>query len=128
MKISRLTKVAIRLAIASSFLVLSLCGENSSLANPLKSSRNQDPAPQILKQGEKQESEIQPGAVQTYLLLLGGQEYFELLVEQRNANVMLTLVGPDGTQLTKINQEGSRLGLERLYWIANSPGNYQIQV
>ena len=128
MKISRLTKPAIRLAIASTFFVLSLGGETASLANPHRSSQNQDPTVQILKQGDWHESEIQAGAFQTYQLLLEGQDYFEVLVEQRNANVAVTLVGSDGIKLAEVNQQRFRQGIERLYWIANSPGNYQIQI
>lgn len=128
MKIPSLTKPAIRLAIASTLLALSLVVETASLAKSAKSSQNHDAAPQALKQGDKRESEIQAGVVQTYQLLLEAQDYFEVLVEQRNANVAFTLVGPEGTKLAEVSRNGYRQGIERLYWIANSPGNHQIQI
>jgi CHAT domain-containing protein/predicted negative regulator of RcsB-dependent stress response len=125
----KLTNSAIRLAVASSLLALILSWSgNTSLATAHSINKGQDAALQNVKQGDRRESEIQAGAVESYQLSLDGQEYFQITVEQRNVNVALTLVGTDGTKLAAVNQQRFRQGIERLYWIADSPGNYQIQI
>ncbi|MEP6742300.1 MAG: CHAT domain-containing tetratricopeptide repeat protein [bacterium] len=74
------------------------------------------------------EREIKPSEIESYTLPLAARNYFRLLVEQRSANVALTLLGPDGSKLADVNVQKFRQGIERLYWIAGAPGNYKLEV
>ncbi|MBA2703911.1 MAG: tetratricopeptide repeat protein [Blastocatellia bacterium] len=88
----------------------------------------QDATVSTLKQGDRLEREVKAGEVQTYQIPLSAGDYVQALVEQRSVNIALTLFGPDRKKLAEIDYQKFRQGIERLYWVANLPGNFELEV
>src|SRR5438445_3557064 len=108
MKISSLLKLTailtMALALPSSIFP---CNASAPLASA-NSGSAQESAAYTLKAGDQLEREIKPGEIQTYELALQARNYFRLLVEQRSANVGLTLFSPDGKKLADVNYQKFR--------------------
>lgn len=81
-----------------------------------------------LVSGGSFERTIKAGEKNTYQLRLLAGEYFHLLVEQRTANIAVSLVAPDSKKLIEVDVQKFRQGIERLYWVADAPGDFQIEI
>jgi hypothetical protein len=81
-----------------------------------------------LKAGGRSSSEIGPGDLDIYALNTGPGDYFQLLAAQQNLNISVALIAPDGKRLAEVNDHRFRNGIERLYWIADQSGTYQIEI
>jgi tetratricopeptide (TPR) repeat protein len=81
-----------------------------------------------LRLGERFEREMSAGQTHSYKLALNSGQYLKLFVEQRGINVALTLLAPDGKKLTEINGQKFRQGIERLYWVTDSPGSFLLEI
>jgi CHAT domain-containing protein/predicted negative regulator of RcsB-dependent stress response len=81
-----------------------------------------------IKSGDRVACEIKPNEKQTYQFAVGPGDYLQILVEQRTVNVALSFFGPDAKQLVDVNTQKFRQGIERVYWIAETPGNLRLEV
>lgn len=100
---------------------------HSLLARESKGSQT-DGVHQTLKSGDSFERTIKAGEKNTYQLRLLAGEYFQLLVEQRTANIAVSLFAPDRTKLAVVDVQKFRQGIERLYWVADTSGDFQIEI
>ena len=65
---------------------------------------------------------------QTYKISLKAAEFFNLKVEQRGIDVVVALIGPDGKKLMELDSPNGSKGLEPLFWIAETTGDYQLEI
>ncbi len=72
--------------------------------------------------------EISQDNIHTYELALETNDYMELVVEQQLSNLKVILLAPDGKQLYESDLLYPHQGAEKLVWIAQVSGNYQIQI
>ena len=72
--------------------------------------------------------EISQDKIDSYELKLEANDYMELVVEQQLSNLKVILLAPDGKQLYETDLLYPHQGAEKLVWIAQFSGNYQIQI
>lgn len=68
------------------------------------------------------------GELHTFRLLLAPGQFVRAVFDQRGADIVLTLVGPDGEELTRVDSPVGEWGPEPLFFEAARPGYYTIQV
>ncbi len=81
-----------------------------------------------LKSGKPVERETAAGQSHAYRLKMRAGEFARVTVEQRGVDLSLKLTGPDGEQLTEVNDKKSREESETLLFIADAKGNYLLEV
>lgn len=74
------------------------------------------------------EREIKPGEIHVYRLKLTTRDYLQASLEQRGVNVALRLIAPDSKELADVDIQKFRQGIERLYWLTDASGDFQIEV
>jgi CHAT domain-containing protein len=98
--------------------------------------------PQVQKGTGTAEQEIltlQPGSAPFERTLAGGQthsyqitleagQYFHVVADQRGIDVVVRLFGPHGDRMAEIDSPNGVQGPEPLFWIAEKPGTYRLQV
>lgn len=68
------------------------------------------------------------GELHTFRLLLNAGQFVRAVFDQRGADIVLTLVGPDGEELTKVDSPVGEWGPEPLFFEVLKGGYYTIQV
>src|SRR6185369_5934115 len=104
-----------------------LLGSMATLwAHPPAQAGNQE---STLEPGKPIERELAGGQSHAYRINLTSGQFLHAVVEQRGINVALSLFGPDGKQLIKLdNREPSRGAAELILWIAEEAGSYRLEV
>lgn len=74
------------------------------------------------------ERELADGQTHAYRLGLSEGQYFRVVVKQRGIDVVVFLYGPDGKRIGKADKFYSWFSLEALQWIAESSGDYRLEV
>ncbi|MGH9904475.1 MAG: tetratricopeptide repeat protein, partial [Pyrinomonadaceae bacterium] len=107
--------------IATFFLPFQLCHAQANGAFLLQEA-------QQLAAGYRAEQELKGGETQSYSILVEAGQFLHVNVEQKGIDVVATLVGGDGKPILKIDSPNSIWGLEPLIAIAETSGNYRIDV
>ena len=79
-----------------------------------------------LELGAPIEREIKGGESHSYKITVAADEYLQVIVEQRGINMVLTLFGPDGKNLSEVNS--SKAAQESLPFVAERAGDYRLEV
>lgn len=81
-----------------------------------------------LEPGSSIVGELKGGDSHSYQIKLVADQYLLVLVEQRGINLVVALVGPDNKELLEADTAKSKQGSELLTVIAETSGNYRIEV
>ncbi len=82
----------------------------------------------VLALGKPIERELRAGEVHAYQMTLRPGQYLHVVVDQRGIDVVVTLFGPDGKQLTEVDSPNGTQGPEPVSVIAEVGGNYRLEV
>ncbi|MBI4752259.1 MAG: tetratricopeptide repeat protein [Acidobacteria bacterium] len=74
------------------------------------------------------EHDLNGGEKHAYPLKLKANDYVKLVVEQRGIDVVVRLIGPDGTPLQEEDSPNGVQGPEPLSFIAEKGGRYQLEI
>src|SRR5688572_22646322 len=81
-----------------------------------------------LIQGRVIESELKGGESHSLPVKLTANRFFQAVIEQRGIDIAAALLGSDGKVLVEVNTEPGQQGIEIISWIAESTGEYSLQV
>ncbi len=81
-----------------------------------------------LRPGAPLERELKGGASQSFTINLSAGEFLYVAVEQKGIDVALTLLGPDGKAITKVDSSNGSWGPEPVVEVAKHPGEYRLEV
>jgi len=81
-----------------------------------------------LEQGQPVERDLAGGAVHAYSIQLTAGQFLSVIVDQRGIDVEVTLFGPDGKQIEKVDSPNGANGPEPLAVLAKASGLYRIEV
>src|SRR5262249_21531653 len=81
-----------------------------------------------LEKGKPIEREIAAGQTEQYRITLAEGEYVWVVVEQKDMDVVVVLLGPDGKKLDEVDSQNIRQGTEILSFIATLSGSYRVEV
>ncbi len=124
-------------ALGFCLLTLAACAPQSSEPEPPAADRNA-PLPDPPVQVEIEVRDLAPGAPQSREML-GGQTHayrfsaqagdcLELAVDQRGADVRLTLSGPGGEELLSLDGLSGASGTERILRLAETAGDHRLEI
>lgn len=82
----------------------------------------------VLEPGVVWEKEIAGGEVQSFGLNLTQAQFISVLVIQRGANLIVSLINPDQKKLFEVNGTTGGQGAKEVYWVAETGGSYRIDV
>ncbi|HNH85452.1 MAG TPA: hypothetical protein PL157_24000, partial [Acidobacteriota bacterium] len=71
---------------------------------------------------------LNPGEKHTYPLKLKTNDFLKLVVEQKGIDVVVRLLGPDGTKLAEVDSPNGTQGPEPLSSIVEQSGSYTLEV
>ncbi|HSE42915.1 MAG TPA: tetratricopeptide repeat protein, partial [Acidobacteriota bacterium] len=83
-------------------------------------------SPQLTE--NEQENQISIGEVHSYPLSLKEGEFVSILVSETGQDVIVSLLSPENLKLMEVNLSEGTAGFERLFFVAQSSGNYQIEI
>ena len=86
------------------------------------------PQPGVLIAGRSAERPLQAGETQEYTVFLQADDYLAIDVEERGADVILRVLGPDGTSLTEQQTPFSRTDSDIVRMVAAQSGQFRLQV
>lgn len=72
--------------------------------------------------------EIKEGENQTFNLSVKKDDFFQILVWQKNTDIRLKLISPNSKTLTEINNSNSPEEPEKISYIADETGDYKIEI
>ncbi|HLG14862.1 MAG TPA: CHAT domain-containing tetratricopeptide repeat protein [Blastocatellia bacterium] len=78
--------------------------------------------------GKPVEREMKGDESHTYQIALEAGRYLTVVVDQRGIDLVVRLIAPDGKQLMEMDSPNGTQGPERLEYISESRGNYQVRV
>ena len=84
-------------------------------------------AQDILNATQAVQARLEPGKKNSYNLELKKNDYIELLTQQQDVDIVLSLLGPDGKELQNVNFLGVG-GTELLTHVADSDGQYRLEI
>ena len=130
---------SLRAALAAGPLLLSCLAVAASAHNPPAPARRDAPAhvvstPQsgdaatALKLGQPVERELAGGEVHAYHLPLDAGQYARVGVEQRGVDVVVSLFGPDGRNLSEVDSPNGTQGPEVISFVAAASGVHRLEV
>jgi CHAT domain-containing protein/tetratricopeptide (TPR) repeat protein len=88
---------------------------------------NQDGLAQ-LEPGKYFERKLEGGQSHFYEIRMAGAEFLRVVVDQRGIDIALNLFGPDGGQLSNVDDRHGERGPEAASVVASTPGVYRIEV
>ncbi|MBO0719756.1 MAG: tetratricopeptide repeat protein, partial [Blastocatellia bacterium] len=74
------------------------------------------------------EREMSGGQSHSYQITLSSGQYFQLVVDQRGIDVVVTLFAPDGRKVSEVDSPNGTSGPETLSAITDAAGIYRIEV
>jgi len=81
-----------------------------------------------LELGKALEASIAAGETHSYTLNLNAGQYAHILVDQRKADVVVAVYGPDGTKIARVDSPNGSYGLEPVFLVADAAGPYRVDV
>jgi CHAT domain-containing protein len=82
----------------------------------------------LLETGKPIERELTGGQGHLYRVALAAAEYANLSIEQRGIDVVVQLLGPDGTLIAEFDSESRKQGKEIVGLVADSAVNYGLRI
>jgi hypothetical protein len=82
----------------------------------------------LLEQGKPVERELTGGQSHSYQITLAADQYVKLVITQRDIDVVVNLLGPDGKLIAQFNSERRMQGEEPVSWVAEEAGGYRLGV
>src|SRR5688500_14633082 len=73
------------------------------------------------------EREIRGGELHSFRLLLNPGQFVRAVFDQRGVDIVLTLAGPDGAELLRVDSPNGEWGPEPLFFEVGAGGHYTIQ-
>lgn len=98
------------------------------ITSVLFSQAQESPDVLTLELGQPVKRELAGGQSHSYKFTLTSNQYAHLVVEQKGIDVEVTLFGPDGQPVMKINGSSGMLESEPVHWIAEVAGSYRLEV
>jgi tetratricopeptide (TPR) repeat protein len=86
------------------------------------------PIAQPLTQGTVVGRALGAGERHSFSIDLAAGDFIHAVIDQLDADVTVSLFGPDSTQLIAADSPNGRRGPERIAWIAATAGNYRLDV
>jgi len=74
------------------------------------------------------ENSLKGGETQSYRVHIAAGQFLHVIIEQRDIDVLVSVFGPDGKQLTESDSPNDRWGSEAVLLVAESSGDYRIDV
>src|SRR6266487_1796504 len=74
------------------------------------------------------ERELTPGETHSYQTALTAGQYICVVITQRGVDVAVRVFGPDHLQLADVNNANTSLESEEIHLVANSTGDYRIEI
>jgi hypothetical protein len=131
LKIKQLILLAIIVLFVWSPTVKSEKSPSSSSIKPAlafdSNSSGQIELPELLM-GSDLSRKIAGGEVHSYKVSLEAKQFFNVIVEQQGADVVVTLYGPDGKQLVEADNQLADYEPERVLLIAETTGDYRLGI
>lgn len=81
-----------------------------------------------LEIGRRVERTLAGGQTHSYRIAVASGQYVHLVVEQRGVDVVVTLFGPDGRNVTEVDSPNGTQGPEPVFAIAETSGTYRVEV
>ncbi|HUE83938.1 MAG TPA: tetratricopeptide repeat protein, partial [Pyrinomonadaceae bacterium] len=78
--------------------------------------------------GKPIEKELKGGETHSYEIRMAAGQFLHVVVDQRGIDVVVTLLGPEGKSLIRVDSPNSNRGPEPLLAIAETAGKYRIDV
>src|SRR5262245_62091317 len=97
-------------------------------ATPARTSLPPSAVVRLLELQKPIQETLAGGQTHRYSVKLSAGEFVRILVEQRGADVTLTLSGPNEQKIAQMDSRRTERGVEMLSWVAESAGNYLIDV
>ncbi|MBI4747636.1 MAG: CHAT domain-containing protein [Acidobacteria bacterium] len=72
--------------------------------------------------------DLKGGETHSYTLKLKVDQFVDLQVMQKGADVVLRICGPDGAKLQEIDSPNGSDGPESLFWVSSIAGEYRVEV
>jgi CHAT domain-containing protein/Tfp pilus assembly protein PilF len=94
----------------------------------LHAMHHQDSSVTSLERGAIIKREIGPDAIHVYRISLSAGQYLRAIVDQQGADVVATLLGPNGQQIIQADGITGSTGPEPLSLIAEEAGEYHIEI
>src|SRR5947209_54544 len=82
----------------------------------------------LLEPGKPIKEELAGGQARSYRLALTAGQYVYVVVEQHGIDVVVTLFGPDGKEMVKIDSPNGTEGPEPVWAVAETSGDYRLEV
>src|SRR6185436_1722233 len=114
------------LLIGGFLLTLATLGDSVSAPLPIEKVSQDDIAQ--LEPGKYFERKLEGGKAHFYEIRLDGEQFLRVVVDQRGIDIALKLFGPDGGQLSSVDDRRGERGQEVASVIASTPGIYRIEV
>ena len=94
----------------------------------VNAAQRQDTNVTTLEVGRPIKRKIEPDEVHLYRISLTAGQYFRVIVDQQGADVVATLLGPNGQRIIQADSIAGATGPEPLSLIVEEPGEYRIDV
>src|SRR5437879_39727 len=83
---------------------------------------------QQLELGKPIQRELAGGQSHSYVVRLEARQFLHVVVTQLGVDVLVSLFGPDGQKVTEVDTVIGLQGSERLFWVAQTAGDYRLEV
>ncbi|MBK6798925.1 MAG: CHAT domain-containing protein [Acidobacteria bacterium] len=74
------------------------------------------------------ERELKGGETNTYQVSLVAGQFLYAVIDQRGIDVAVTVIGPDGSQILKVESPNGRVGPEPVVMVSDAGGDFRINV
>ena len=115
-------------AVSCSGLYFKASASPKSPSGVLRATQQRDSGAAPLEVGAPIKRQIEPDAVHIYRISLAAGQYFRAIVDQQGADVVVTLLGPNGQRVIQTDGVTGSTGPEPLTLIAEEAGEYRIEV
>ena len=87
-----------------------------------------DAGSQLLNSSGPIKQKMSGGEYYYYQIVARADQYLRLVVDQRGIDVRVKLYQPDGSLIAQSNRLTGAYGPETIFWVAESPGVYKVEV
>src|SRR5439155_16592895 len=78
--------------------------------------------------GVSLEGELEGSSAHSYRVKLAAGQFANIAVEQRNADLVVNIFGPDTKQISEVNSYSTPQRTEQVFLVAESAGEYRIEL
>ena len=109
-------------------LYFKVCASAEASGPVFNIAARQEAAITTLEVGTPIKRRMEPDGVQLYRVSLAAGQYLRVIVDQQGADVVASLLGPNGQRIIRADGITGSTGPEPLSVIAEEPGEYRIEV